>query len=520
VKKCRASIMNPRVVNYRKEHNIKSELKMGIIVQEMVMGDFSGVAFSINPVNGNRDQIYIEIVKGLGETLVSGKSTPDYMKFDKNSLALTEISNSKYQNFAEKLGKLTLEIEKTFKKPVDMEWTVKDGEMFVLQVRPVTAVNSKLVTRNSKLEEKTGSLKLEKQITAQHESLVECFKDIGHEYATELRDHDNDKHVRLKILNEITGIPCDQPVSFEAVDLAKNTKELQDFVSSHKENLFRLRMIPKDPSFPKLRKKGFHAEELLEWFKTLKIDPKMYIGNFLPYYTKLSWSGIFIVNKKGIFGEILPDHLAKLTETKISNIPTIIFSYDFSHLTLAEENSGARKFVQQTIESLQIRNEKTRIELVKSMDSKFAKGYIEGYFEILQILDGEIIISDYNQILGRIYKNFVVRPGKTLNNGPIAGISASSGKIKGRAIRLEGNISRKDIDLSKIIICEMATPEMLPILSKAGGVISEKGGVLSHTSITLREMGKPAIVNAGGVMKKVKTGDLITLDADNGIILI
>ena len=100
---------------------------MAVIVQEMIDGDTSGVAFSVHPVTGNRNQIVIETVRGTGEKLVSGRATPTTMILDKKS--------AKHA-----LAKTVLNIEKHFGYPVDVEWTRKGKRLYILQSRPITTL--------------------------------------------------------------------------------------------------------------------------------------------------------------------------------------------------------------------------------------------------------------------------------------------------------------------------------------------------------------------------------------------
>lgn len=101
--------------------------QMAVVVQEMIHGEISGVAFSANPVTGNRNEMIIESVKGLGEQLVSGKVTPT-----------TKIINKKSAKDA--VSTAVLKIEKHFGYPVDVEWTQKGKTVYILQSRPITTL--------------------------------------------------------------------------------------------------------------------------------------------------------------------------------------------------------------------------------------------------------------------------------------------------------------------------------------------------------------------------------------------
>ncbi len=75
--RCLESAGGDRAVRYRGEKTGTNEARMGVLVQRMVAADAAGVAFSANPVTGDRGEILVSAIKGLGDRLVSGKVTPD-----------------------------------------------------------------------------------------------------------------------------------------------------------------------------------------------------------------------------------------------------------------------------------------------------------------------------------------------------------------------------------------------------------------------------------------------------------
>ena len=84
VVKCWGSVGGERMESYRKEHGLPADSSgVAVLVQQMVAADVSGVVFSANPISGNRDEVMINATWGLGESLVSGKVTPDIWIVDK-----------------------------------------------------------------------------------------------------------------------------------------------------------------------------------------------------------------------------------------------------------------------------------------------------------------------------------------------------------------------------------------------------------------------------------------------------
>lgn len=84
IKKCWASLFEPRAIFYRKKHEI-STASIAVIVQRMVDSEKSGVMFTVDPTTGD-NIILIEATWGLGEIMVSGEVSPDSYKVNKQKL--------------------------------------------------------------------------------------------------------------------------------------------------------------------------------------------------------------------------------------------------------------------------------------------------------------------------------------------------------------------------------------------------------------------------------------------------
>lgn len=163
VKKCWNSVFSPRAIYYRLKNNDKTDIKVAVVVQEMIQSEISGVAFSINPVNNDANEIVIESVLGLGEAIVSGRVTPDKYIVNKkdNEIESKEINNqrekiikgdkeNKYVQIldgnTQKLSdeKINIlqekikQIENIYGFPVDIEWAIENEKFYILQCRPIT----------------------------------------------------------------------------------------------------------------------------------------------------------------------------------------------------------------------------------------------------------------------------------------------------------------------------------------------------------------------------------------------
>jgi len=108
----------------------------------------------------------------------------------------------------------------------------------------------------------------------------------------------------------------------------------------------------------------------------------------------------------------------------------------------------------------------------------------------------------------------------------LEGTPANPGKFSGIArILYAGNMEnlrevRKSFKKGEILITEMTQPNVMDIASKAGAVVTDEGGMLSHAAIISRELKIPCIVGTHFATTLIKNGDKVEVDANKGIVKI
>jgi pyruvate, water dikinase len=138
---CWASFFSERALFYRSRKGSLEDLGMAVVVQAMVAADTSGVLFTIDPVQRRRDRMVVEAVRGLGERVVSGETTPDHYVVDRAGVVKRErLVNGGVLRPHElaALAELGRGLEERFGCPQDVEWAIADGRIHLLQSRPVT----------------------------------------------------------------------------------------------------------------------------------------------------------------------------------------------------------------------------------------------------------------------------------------------------------------------------------------------------------------------------------------------
>jgi phosphoenolpyruvate synthase/pyruvate phosphate dikinase len=164
IKQCQLSGHSQRAQSYAQQKGLTTGT-VAVIVQQMIQGDKSGIAFSVNPVTKNADEIVIEAGLGLNEAVVSGEITPDTYTVSKSSgnilqkhignqtkkLILGEngnqwevVANGTQQKLEDgeiqEVASLAQKLESHFGFPVDIEWTFEGGGLYILQSRPITTL--------------------------------------------------------------------------------------------------------------------------------------------------------------------------------------------------------------------------------------------------------------------------------------------------------------------------------------------------------------------------------------------
>ena len=168
VTRCWESARSERALEYRHQKGLSVESpQIAVFVQQLVASDVSTVVFSANPVTGSRDEVMINASWGLGESIVGGTVTPDTFIVRKSDLAITkhviadkqrmtvsapsgthEVEVPRFlRNTASlkdeqviEMAQLAIRLEATMEHPVDVECAWANGQLYLLQCRPITTL--------------------------------------------------------------------------------------------------------------------------------------------------------------------------------------------------------------------------------------------------------------------------------------------------------------------------------------------------------------------------------------------
>ncbi|MHB1043549.1 MAG: rifamycin-inactivating phosphotransferase [Eubacteriales bacterium] len=167
VRKCWASLFTDRAIAYRRKNGFEhDQVLLAVVVQRMVFPAVSGIMFTADPVTGNRKIVSVDASFGLGEALVSGIVSADLYQVRSDKLIKKQIARKEIAIYARpeggtakveiqgerqtapalsdedavRLARMGRSIEEHFGSPQDIEWCLADGEIFIVQSRPITTL--------------------------------------------------------------------------------------------------------------------------------------------------------------------------------------------------------------------------------------------------------------------------------------------------------------------------------------------------------------------------------------------
>lgn len=479
-----------------------------MIVQKMIGGVVSGVAFSMHPVTHDKNQILIEGVFGLGESLVSGRITPDSYILEKKPLTIISknifskpggffrFKNGKNvwrnlsgpqrirQVISDKeiisLAKIIIKIEKHFQFPCDVEWTYAEGRFYIVQSRAITVTN--------------GVEQEYRQIMVRPFDLIACeCWDAGE---------------RLHLPRQFKGLLYFDPLFIykpgQAVTIYYNFTD------------------PKQDLLPLLQ----FLENNLAWFTAKKAKFDQYckkirrmmrdnISDYKMIYKTLCsvWPMIAVAN---IFGST--QTLKISPELKETCIKIREESDDVLHPALSYISAFAKKRIGADFpEATGYLNFISLSEIIsghipkKEILTKRSKGYL--FHKGIVYLDTEGFLKENNIRLVRSdnVSNYV---------NLIKGQSACQGIAKGRAKIVLELDDLKKIDKGNVIVTPMTTPDMTVALRTASAIVTNEGGITSHAAIVARELQKPCVIGTRIATKLIKNGDMLEVDGTAGTVKI
>jgi pyruvate,water dikinase len=109
-------------------------------------------------------------------------------------------------------------------------------------------------------------------------------------------------------------------------------------------------------------------------------------------------------------------------------------------------------------------------------------------------------------------------PATPAMGADLSGLAASPGVVTApvRIIRSAAEIEK--LRASEVLVCQITTPAWTVVFPRAAALVTDGGSMLSHAAIVAREHGIPAVVGTGDATRRLRDGEIVTVDGNRGVI--
>jgi pyruvate,water dikinase len=184
------SAFSDHIEAYRESLGASGDVPLpAVLVQQMVDADVSGVAFSADPVSGDRNTAVVAATRGAGEALVSGECQGDTWHVGANgNIKFRELESAApvlRDRQIRKIAKLVRAVSKHYGSAQDIEWAIEAGQVFLLQSRDITTLNDSdtvddyALWDNSNIVESYGGVTTPLTFSVARSAYQEAYRHFG-----------------------------------------------------------------------------------------------------------------------------------------------------------------------------------------------------------------------------------------------------------------------------------------------------------------------------------------------------
>lgn len=565
-----ASLWSDAALLYRRELGldvIKSS--MAVVVQEIVAGERSGVAFGRDPNNETRS--VIEAVHGLNQGLVDGTVEPDRWLLDRNrgriishvpavreSRVITNERGVAAEFLPQKLKqrppldeneildiyRLLLTAEEVFGSAQDMEWTIKGKELYLLQSRPITTTTDEdkedkrpwyLSLRRSFENLRLLRSKIEGQILPS--MIAEADEMAGKDLAG-LTEQELKSEVirRVQVYNSWVAVYWKDLIPFAhgirlfgiAYNDALKPKDPYEFMNlltdTAMEGLERNRMLMEMAALVR----NIH-NPVLDLTKYLADNRSFQalLSRFMERFGDLSCGTRQCSQGPDAITDLVVE-LASVTEDTERYRPKdlTVLKQSFLERFEGKERFHAEELLDLARASYRTRdNDNIYLGRIKGQAILAVEDYRRRYTE-----DGFIKDPDLRRALDGISAPDTPppkRPDKEMKEKEfstqarqIVGQPAGPGIARGKARVIADASDLRLFKAAEVLVCDAVDPSITFIVPLASAIVERRGGMLIHGAIIAREYGIPCVTGITDATSLIHTGDPLTVDGYLGIITI
>ena len=596
-----ASLWSDGALLYRKERGLSPETStMAVIVQTLVAGERSGIAFSMGP--DHPEQAVVESVYGLNQGLVDGTISPDRWTLDRKTRALINHFPAKREHALrsanqgtmlvplsedekkrpplsshdlKRVVEMAMDVEKTFGKPQDVEWTIRGSTLFLLQSRPVTTHKGEsegdepwseddrrpwyLSLKRSFENLKILSIRIENEILPQMDAVAKQLSTIALpplsdaelmetiQRRSRIHQHWVDIYWRdlipfahgVRLFGQVYNDTIKPGDPYEFTDLLRDTSLTA--LERNRDLQALAEMIHADAPL----------QQQLATGTTSGLDPDFSKGldTFLKKYEDMTFKAHrFFQDRNGLIGFLL-----ELASQKGPNTPPVsqrkkALTTAFIHSFPPQRHDFARDILKIGRASYRLRDNDNII--LSRIEAQLIKAVEEGRRRFSGRVSPQIKTISTDQVLRlfsdpayRIHQNeglgdvdepvsqpqgvksppeplLSIKGVGSLQARQLIGQPAGQGLAEGRARVIRTAEDLFGFKAGEILVCDAVDPNMTFVVPLASAIVEQRGGMLVHGAIIAREYGLPCITGVADATRLMETGHRLTVDGYLGIVTI
>ncbi len=495
---------------------------MAVVVQKFIKGEYSGVIFY---QKNNIPEIYIEYSKESYSSVVDGTITPSFaFKITEEKEVDFYYSNNENEENRAWLNKtsdtLLPYFEKNKKTSADMEFTVKNGEIYYLQERPL-GKNVQLegsqfyFDRNHRWNYHTEDFS-QKEIDS-------IFRKIGLNSFLKFNIKNNNIFLEtgtfVVFIEEINKRAKD-PVFVENFIKYFSELKAKEWEKSERDNLDLLGAI-------KVLKKNRFKISIVDFIHTqIRLALLSYLEK--KYNLKKSFENLSLLSPPVSFAveKLLTQSDEHQEDTRISEradlkkIKKKVLQNEQKIISELEKmKPSKRKYFLVYKKLVWLRDfvdyyhDKSEINYFKNivvlLDKNNFKKLSNNNLSRITLLDKKTLHSFLKNKELTIFKSKKPKLIKQKISFPLQGVVASPGDFSGIVKIIKGPQDIKKISKKNILVAKYTKPSLVEAMAIAKGIITECGGLASHAAIVSREFAKPCVVSVVGCFSSLKDGDKI-----------
>ena len=113
---------------------------------------------------------------------------------------------------------------------------------------------------------------------------------------------------------------------------------------------------------------------------------------------------------------------------------------------------------------------------------------------------------------------FGAPPPPPEESGALRGAAGSPGAVRGTARVIRSLADSDKLEAGDVLVTESTAPPWTTLFARAAAVVTDTGGILSHSAVVAREYGIPAVVGTGMASSTIRDGQLIEVNGTDGIV--